>query len=231
MEFNLKIHREINIKLLFHKYSQRKISQYILLFRWSRTIIYQDFTENGQKYSTHTIKFWRKNIAAIKPLAEEIVDSENGPAIIETVINEGTQFVITAKVKLNSINKTFPSETKVNEQGQASNETVKLPNLETSKFHGDPTSWQEFIESFTAAVQNQLSNVEKINYWRSFLAGDAQHEKSSLSLTNDNYHEALNLFKESIWKQTDYYIYTYEWSSKVSKGIRRRCQVITKILW
>ena len=62
----------------------------------------------------------KKKIAAIKTLEEEIIDLEKDPAIRETVINKVTQFEITAKAKLNYINKflskAFPSQTKVKEQ-------------------------------------------------------------------------------------------------------------------
>ena len=55
----------------------------------------------------------------MKTLEKEIVNLENDPDIIETIINEGTQFEITSKAKINSINnfssKAFPSETKVRE--------------------------------------------------------------------------------------------------------------------
>lgn len=89
----------------------------------------------------------------MKTLEKEIVNLENDPDIIETIINEGTQFEITSKAKINSINnlssKAFPSETKVRQQSHARDETVKLRKLEISKFHGNPTAWQEFIDSFT----------------------------------------------------------------------------------
>ena len=53
------------------------------------------------------------------------------------------------------------------------------------------------MDSFNAAVHNSkaLSNVEKFNYLRTFLEGEAQYTISGLSLTNDNYSEALNLLK------------------------------------
>lgn len=80
---------------------------------------------------------------------------------MEAVINEGTQFEITAKAKLNFINKflsnAFPSQTKVKEQSSARNETVKLSKLEISKFHDNSTARQEFTDSFNAVVHNSKS--------------------------------------------------------------------------
>ena len=37
--------------------------------------------------------------------------------------------------------------------------------------------------------------MEKFNYLRTFLEGEVQYTISGLSLTNDNYNEALNLLK------------------------------------
>ena len=53
------------------------------------------------------------------------------------------------------------------------------------------------MNSFNAAAHKSkaLSNVEKFNYLRIFLEGEAQHTISSLSLTNNNYNEVLNLLK------------------------------------
>lgn len=99
----------------------------------------------------------------------------------ETIINEAGQLEITAKANLNSINKVlsmaYPTETKVKEQSHARNETVKLTKQDMSKFHGSPTAWQEFTDCITTAINNSksLTNVEKINYLRSFLSDDTQH--------------------------------------------------------
>ena len=102
----------------------------------------------------------KKKIAAIKTLEEGIIDSENGPGILETVIHEGMQFEFTAKAKTNSINKflseAFPSKTKAKEQSHARNGTAELSKLELSKLLGDPKVWQEFIDSFNAGSQFKI---------------------------------------------------------------------------
>ena len=53
--------------------------------------------------------------------------------------------------------------------------SVNLSKLEISKFNGDPTKWQSFFESFQAAFGklSNLTDVEKFNYLRCFLVGDA----------------------------------------------------------
>ena len=61
---------------------------------------------------------------------------------------------------------------------------VKLPKLEIVKFRGDYTKWQSFIDSFKAAIHSSatLSNIDKFNYWRCDVAGDALDTIEGLSL-------------------------------------------------
>ena len=53
-------------------------------------------------------------------------------------------------------------------------------------------------DSYEAAINSSssLSKVEKFNYLRSYLEGEALHTVSGLSLTNDNYEKALKLLKD-----------------------------------
>ena len=115
------------------------------------------------------------------------------------VINEGMCFEIYCKTKLNILNKFLGKH-----KGRGHNDnvtkrvnTVNLPKLEISKFNGDPTKWQSFFDSFQAAVgkSTNLTGVEKFNYLRCFLEGDALHAIAGFSLTNDNYKEALELLE------------------------------------
>ena len=76
--------------------------------------------------------------------------------------------------------------------------TVNLPKLEISKLNGDPTNWQSFFNSFQTAAgkSTNLTGVEKFDYLRRFLEGDALHAIAGFSLTNDNYKEALELLQK-----------------------------------
>ena len=142
-----------NTEKLFKQVAEQSLDEAI-------TIIQQDSTKDKAEYCTHTKKLWNKKIAAIKTLEEEIIDSENDPGILETVIHEGTQFKFTAKAKTNSINKflseAFPSKTKAKEQSHDRNGTAELSKIELSKLHGDPKVWQEFIEFFNAGSQFKI---------------------------------------------------------------------------
>ena len=92
---------------------------------------------------------------------------------------------------------TRKKETDVQTRSKQPIETIKLPKLEIEKFGGDPTTWQQFYDSFTAIHNSvSLTNVEKFNYLRSFLVDEALHCISGLPLTNDNYENALKLLKD-----------------------------------
>ena len=70
-------------------------------------------------------------------------------------------------------------------------------NLKSQNGGGDPTTWQQFYDSFTAALQNSVSltNVEKSNCLRLLLVDEALHCISGLALTNNNCENALKLLK------------------------------------
>ena len=140
----------------------------------------------------------KRKINAAKTLEDEILELENDPAILEAILSESPKVEIERKGKLNLIAKfiatnTRKKETDVQTRSKQPTDTIKLPKLEIAKFVGYPTTWQQFYDSFTAAIQNSVSltNVEKFNYLRSFLIDGALHCIYGLPLTNDNYENAL----------------------------------------
>ena len=58
--------------------------------------------------------------------------------------------------------------------------------------------WQEFWDSFEASIHKNpnLQPVDKFNYLRAELEGDASAVISGLELTNSNYEVAVNLLQE-----------------------------------
>ena len=75
--------------------------------------------------------------------------------------------------------------------------TVKLPKIRIKDFSGDPLEWLSFWDSFDSSVgQNtRISNVDKMNYLKVFLQGEASHAINGLSLSNSNYDEAVTILK------------------------------------
>ena len=70
----------------------------------------------------------------------------------------------------------------------------RLPNLTLPVFTGDPLMWQPFRDSFDSAVHNSpsLSKVQKFNYLRAQLQGDASRVIAGLPL----YDNAMELLSE-----------------------------------
>ena len=58
--------------------------------------------------------------------------------------------------------------------------------------------WQPFRDSFDSAVHNSpnLSKVQKFNFLRAQLQGDASRVIAGLPLTEDNYDDAIELLSE-----------------------------------
>ena len=76
--------------------------------------------------------------------------------------------------------------------------SAKLPHLELPKFDGSLLKWQEFWDSFSAAIDDNpcIKPVDKFNYLKSNLEGKAKQIVEGLQLTNANYKIAVKLLKE-----------------------------------
>ena len=76
--------------------------------------------------------------------------------------------------------------------------TVKLPKIEMPFFNGDKTKWIEFWDSFDCAIHRNksIANIEKFNYLRGKLVGEAKIAVSGLVLSNENYQIAIDILKE-----------------------------------
>ena len=76
--------------------------------------------------------------------------------------------------------------------------TVKLPKLELMKFDGNFLKWQEFWDSFYSAINGNpsLEDIDKLNYLRAKLRGEAKDVISGLEVTSASYTIAIDLLKE-----------------------------------
>ena len=73
--------------------------------------------------------------------------------------------------------------------------SVKLPKIEMPSFNGDKTKWVEFWDSFQCSVHDnkRITNVEKFNYLKSKLSGEARSAIAGLALSNENYPIAVDI--------------------------------------
>ena len=80
----------------------------------------------------------------------------------------------------------------------SSNATHKLPKLNLPTFNGNILDWNSFWDSFDTAVHSNtsLSEVQKFNYLKSLLEGEASYTIAGFSLTHANYNNAVELLHE-----------------------------------
>ena len=113
-----------------------------------------------------------------------------------------TIFQIDSKLKEISISEERSSINSVNGfldnsfEGR-NNANGKLPNLSMKCFNGNSMEFQSFFDSFRAAIHENesLKNITKFNYLRTFLSGKALVSISSLSLTSENYNQAIEILE------------------------------------
>lgn len=76
---------------------------------------------------------------------------------------------------------------------------LKLPQASLPTFSGRYEEWMSFQDTFKTMIDDQvdLTNVEKLQYLKSTLTGDAARKIQVFSITEDNYARAWNLLKKS----------------------------------
>ena len=141
-----------------------------------------------------------------------------------------TQERIAIRLETGSNNKT---KDKVN--------SVRPPQLKLKKFDGNILIWQEFWDTFESKIprNNDLQNVDKFNFLRSQMWGQASEMLMGIELTNDNYNNAVALLKERYGKQqvmidSDYGIYktvfVREFYDCTEKHLRTFCNHYVKVI-
>ena len=80
--------------------------------------------------------------------------------------------------------------------GSLTESKIKLSKLELCKFNGDIIEWKGFWDQFKSAVHEneRISPIEKFSYLRSILEEKAFSVISGLTLSYDNYNQAIESF-------------------------------------
>ncbi|XP_064469553.1 uncharacterized protein LOC135384272 [Ornithodoros turicata] len=81
---------------------------------------------------------------------------------------------------------------------QPSHGGIKLPKLQPDTFTGELTKWLTFWEQFRTAVHEngRLSKIEKFQYLRTLLKGDAASVIRGLQATESCYDDAVDILKQ-----------------------------------
>ena len=74
---------------------------------------------------------------------------------------------------------------------------MRLPKITIQPFDGNPLHYQTFMDSFESSINsnNRLNDVDKFLYLKGLLKGKALNTIEGLTLTADNYKEAMKLLQ------------------------------------
>ena len=116
-------------------------------------------------------------MAAIKKLEDETIDISEKKEQLEQLVIKSTDYKIYTKQNIarfsGFVNKNFSTNTdrKVQSNVEKASANVRLPKLEISKFTGEPTESQTFIESYETAINSSSNsnNIKKFNYLRCYI--------------------------------------------------------------
>ena len=81
--------------------------------------------------------------------------------------------------------------------------SIKLAKLELMKFDGNIWKWQEFWDSFEAMIHKNpsLQPVDKFNYLKIHVVGEAKDVISGIDITSSNYDIAVKLLTDRYGKK------------------------------
>ena len=73
-----------------------------------------------------------------------------------------------------------------------------MPKLTIKKFNGDVANWPSFWDQYDSAIHQKqnISDIDKFTYLKSFLRDSADSVISGLTLTSENYKEAIDLLRQ-----------------------------------
>ena len=132
---------------------------------------------------------------ALTKLAKIVRDNENSAFMSHTQLNpHAAEFMSQGNQNQPSVTQPFTSASAFSNTSMYH----KLPKLNLPTFGGDILEWQPFWDSFCAAVHENiaLNDVQKFNYLKSQLYGEASQCIAGLQITNTNYAQALHVLKQ-----------------------------------
>ena len=136
----------------------------------------------------------------IQPLTPAHQSTSDHSSSTDTPVTSAPQ---NQPLRSDSIEQTEPLQGHVNTFAGVSQNSSRLPKLTLPIFGGDPLKWQTFWDSFDSAVHsnNVLTNVQKLNYLRAHLEGEAARAIAGFPLTSVNYHRSLDVLRNRFGDQ------------------------------
>ena len=147
--------------------------------------------------------FMEEQLAELKTfdveLLQYIAEDDIEKDVIESADFAGKHRVLLARIKSRTlVTPVLHQSPSVPREIVSRNNVVKLPFLHVQKFGGDPTEWSSFWDVFASAIDknDELEPVQKFNYLKSYLHGDAARAIEGYKPTNETYGEAVRLLQE-----------------------------------
>ncbi len=118
---------------------------------------------------------------------------------LEETIVEGEEYLEEARGRIRILKTKVPKKDNPNNKsnGGSSNvpKRVNLPKLSLPRFGGDLKEWTTFADTFEASVgsDSRIDDIQKFQYLRGQLDGEALLTIAGLPLTSGNYREAMEL--------------------------------------
>jgi hypothetical protein len=113
--------------------------------------------------------------------------------------NKYYELLADAEELMKHVQNDIPSDTSLTNNVTTDNGTrVRLPTISLPTFGGEYEQWLLFKDSFASLIDNNsnLTDIQKFQYLRSSLSGDALQVVHSLETSSDNYKIAWKLLNE-----------------------------------
>lgn len=160
------------------------------------------FQEHSATYYVENIKYIENKWNSLSTSYDEVLGLFKEDEIIKELedFNDLTNKYLNSLVELNSSNSTNLNENddECNRNVKKSNQTkIKLPKIDIPKFNGEYVKWREFSDLYCQLIHENvdLSEIEKFQYLKSNLMGEAIEPIRHLTMITENYNKAWELLR------------------------------------
>ncbi|XP_065671674.1 uncharacterized protein LOC136089550 [Hydra vulgaris] len=139
-------------------------------------------------YQTKYIDEEIVNILDPNEVEEDVLASVEITAPFHNILSE-------LNLKLESVKLDFENNSERSSKNKIS---FRLPKIELPVFKGNFLEWQTFWDQFNVAIHSndELNNIDRFNYLKKYLGGQALTTICGLILSSENYREAVSLLTE-----------------------------------
>ena len=166
-----------------------------------------DIIEQSIQISTFILSVSAKNLSKEPPHPEIPISAIQNPPVATPQPSVTSHKGKLPTIELHAINATpenisgGPNTSASPPQANAfpnTNHNSRLSKLNLPTFSGNPLNWLTFWDSFNVTINSNpnLEGIQKFNYLRAQLTGDAARAIAGFPLTNNNYEPAVDLLKE-----------------------------------